>query len=354
MTFLLDWELTFKCNLDCDYCAGHDNSTKHPPLDRCKKSVDFMLAYTDLYMSKKAKGIRDVVINVYGGESLHHPDIVTILQYIKERHADYQASWPLTVTCTTNAIVSSKKFEQIIPLVDEFTVSFHPQNSKKQHDQFKKNLLAIQKYGSRLKCIAMMHNKGELFDLSVAMVQWCADHGIACLPKQIDHPITATRFNYDNRQIMFFEKLYNKRSYKSTVDLSRLDKETSVNMAAVGRSCCGGRQVCLDQDRSSRLSFVQNRFPNWFCSVNEFFLHVKQITEEIFVNKDCKMSFDGNVGPIGSLSNSQDLLDWTKHHLEKDSMPVIQCQKQACFCGLCAPKAKHLDTYQSIMVKYRK
>ena len=43
ISFLLDWELTMKCNLDCSYCGnGHDNSTKHPPLNECLKTLNFM------------------------------------------------------------------------------------------------------------------------------------------------------------------------------------------------------------------------------------------------------------------------------------------------------------------------
>jgi hypothetical protein len=40
--------------------------------------------------------------------------------------------------------------------------------------------------------------------------------------------------------------------------------------------------------------------------------------------------------------------------LDIDTLPVIQCKKSKCMCGLCAPKAKNLDTYKSIMKKYQK
>ena len=57
-SFLLDWELTKLCNLDCSYCAtglegGHDNSTAHPPIDECLRSIDFMYEYVDQYMKCK-------------------------------------------------------------------------------------------------------------------------------------------------------------------------------------------------------------------------------------------------------------------------------------------------------------
>ena len=55
-SFLLDWEVTKLCNLDCSYCStglegGQDNNTKHPPLEECLRTIDFMYEYVDLYMT---------------------------------------------------------------------------------------------------------------------------------------------------------------------------------------------------------------------------------------------------------------------------------------------------------------
>ena len=150
ISFLLDWELTLKCNLDCSYCgSGHDNSTSHPSKDECIKSLEFMFEYVDLYMNTKPKGIRYVILNVYGGESLHHPDIVEILSQIQEKYQPYQDRWHLTVTTTTNAILSHKKLSNILPYIDEFTVSYHAENTDKQKQQFKDNLLIIAQSGKR-------------------------------------------------------------------------------------------------------------------------------------------------------------------------------------------------------------
>ena len=76
ISFLLDWELTMKCNLDCSYCpsgtyGGHDNSTQHPDLVSSLEAIDFMFAYADLYMKYKPQGIKYVVLNIYGGEGLY-------------------------------------------------------------------------------------------------------------------------------------------------------------------------------------------------------------------------------------------------------------------------------------------
>ena len=117
-----------KCNLDCTYCgtglyAGHDNSTRHPPLAECLKTIDFMFEYADIYMRIKPQSIRYVILNVYGGEALHHPDIVEILSELRKRYEPYQDRWHLTVTTTTNAIITPARLDKIIPFIDEFTVS---------------------------------------------------------------------------------------------------------------------------------------------------------------------------------------------------------------------------------------
>jgi organic radical activating enzyme len=350
ISFLLDWELTMKCNLDCSYCppgTGHDNSTQHPPRDECIQALEFMFDYADQYMQYKPKGLKYVVLNVYGGESLHHPNIVEILSEIQEKYQPYRDCWHLTVTTTTNAIVSHKKLLQILPYIDEFTVSSHVESSLKQKQQFKENLLTIQAANKRLKCIVMMHDNPELFQESQDFLSWLNANQIRLLAKQID----GTNRSYDQQQIKWFNSEYQSKTYGIS---DTIDSDKSADLSDVGRACCGGRQTCLDQNYKERQYYIfDNKFSNWYCSVNQFFLFVKQLTGEVYVNKDCKMRFDGTVGPIGSLSDSASIIDNLKIQLAQ-GQDVIQCKKHRCVCGLCAPKAKNLDTYKSIMKKYQK
>jgi len=356
ITFLLDWELTMKCNLDCDYCpidlyGGHDNSTQHPPLDQCIKTIDFMFEYVDLYMQTKPQGLRYVILNVYGGESLHHPDIIKILARVKERYQEmYLDRWNLTITTTTNAIISNQKFDQIIPLIDEFTVSYHAQNSQKQKEQFKRNLLEIRQQGKRQKCIVLMHSDQNLFEDAKSMIDWCTQNNIKYLPRQLDDKLN--KFAYGVEQVVWFEKLYNQKTFNGNINLvENIDEKT--NLTNVGRACCGGRQLCENQDYKKRNFFVQNNFMDWNCSVNHFFLYIKQVNGEIFTNKDCKMNFDNKEGPIGHLSDTKLLLKLTKQRLQNKTEPPIQCKKNICLCGLCAPKARSMETYNKIMEKYQ-
>ena len=356
--FLLDWELTLKCNLDCAYCPStgiyqsHDNSTRHPPLADCLKTIDFMFEYADMYMSLRPKSLRQVVLNVYGGESLHHPDIVTVLEQVHQRYQQYRDRWNLTITTTTNAIVSDKKFAKIIPLIDEFTTSYHTHTTNKQKRQFKKNLLAIQAAGRRLKCVVLMHSESELFADATDMIAWLTENDIRHLPRALDR--FSDDFNYEPQQIKWFDNIYQSKSFNSTSKLTKLSPDVvkSTNMLDLGRACCGGRQLHQDQNYKTRDFFVANRFPDWSCSVNHFFLYIKQYTGDVFVNKDCKMNFNGTVGAIGNLKQADQLLNETKNYIDTDTMPVIQCKKSQCLCGLCAPKASTRGEYDTIIKKY--
>lgn len=351
ISFLLDWELTMKCNLDCSYCetglyGGHDNSIPHPKLENCLSTVDFMFKYADLYMSHKPKGIRTVILNVYGGESLAHPNIVEILTHVRERYQPYKDRWNLSITTTTNAIVSTKTLTKIIPLIDEFTVSYHSENTKDQHEQFRKNLLQIKHAGCRLKCVVLMHHDPEHFIKSQEQITWLNENEIKILPRQLDD--TVRRFNYNEHQVKWFDKLYKSKSYGESDTISG-----DQNLSDIGRACCGGRQLCEDTNYKNRKFYVlDNRFTDWYCSVNWFFLYVKQVNGEVYVNKDCKMNFDQKVGPIGNLNNTDKILSTLSEQFATE-MPVIQCKKSICFCGLCAPKARDLTTYKEIISKYQ-
>ena len=335
-----------KCNLDCTYCptgiyGGHDNTQRHPPLAECLKTIDFMFEYADIYMGTKPNSIKYVILNIYGGESLHHPNIVEILSVLRERYQPYQDRWHLTITTTTNAIIASHRFDQIIPLIDEFTVSYHTENTAEQKQQFRDNLLKIKSAGCRQKCIVLMHSDPDRFADAQAMITWLEQHDIKHLPRQLDHN-PALDFNYNTQQVFWFQGLY-----KQSLDHAVM-RGNKADLADTGRACCGGRSLCADQNRHDPQKFVSNKFPGWYCSVNHFFLYVKQVNGEVYVNKDCKMNYDGTIGPIGNLNNTAPILVQARD----SNKPVIRCVNKRCRCGLCAPKAADLDTYKSIMRKY--
>ena len=312
-----------------------------------------MFEYVDLHMKEKPKGIRHVILNIYGGESLHHPNIVDILMAIRSKYGSYADRWSLTVTTTTNAIITEKKLQQIIPFIDEFTCSYHTENSVKQKHQFKKNLLTIRDSGKRLKTIILMHSEPDLFHDAEIMMEWLTDQQIKYLPRQLDHSEAKIQFNYRPQQVSWFKKLYQEKSYGVSLQINEVQRGDRIDLSASCRACCGGRSLCHSQKSKQRKFAVQNTFSDWYCSVYEFFLYVKQVNGEIYVNKDCKMNFAGSVGPIGNLNQVQELLRDTRQRLSDTQNLSIQCKKTHCWCGLCAPKAKNKSDFNEIMEKYR-
>lgn len=332
-----------KCNLDCDYCetginGGHDNATRHPKLADCIQALEFMYAYVDRILQRRRLNFRVVILNVYGGEAVHHPNIVEILQAARNLHRHYADRWSLTITCTTNAVVNTEKWNVIAALVDEFTVSWHTNNTQRQKDLCRKNLLTLKQLDRAVKCVVLMHP--EFFQDAQQQIQWCGQHQIRVLPRHLDHRPQQTQFNYTQNQTEWFEKLYGKKL------IPILDQSGLADLASTGRVCCGGREFCVDGNYRNSQQWVKNHFKDWYCSVDQFFLYVKQVNGEVYVNKDCRMNYHNEVGAIGNLNDTAAILQ------EIGNTPVIQCKKNRCLCGLCAPKAVDLDTYTLTMKKY--
>ena len=360
-SFLLDWELTKLCNLDCSYCAtgtdgGHDNTTSHPPLAECLASIDFMYAYVDEYMKYKRPTQRKVILNVYGGESLFHPDIVEILGACRAKYAQYKTRWHLTITCTTNAVVGPARWQQIVPLIDEFSLSYHAENLPKQHQQYLDNALYLKQHQRRFKCVVMMHNDPLMWERASTVIEFCKEHSLRYVAKTVDS--AAEEWSYSPKQFSTLKTFWINQTPVSkqaeyTASLAHITTDEPVTSINEGRACCGGRKLSIDGDLKSCVSFVPKQgFTGWSCSVNWFFLFVRQVNGEVYFNKDCKMSTTGRVEPIGNLSDSQQIIDTLKHQLDTRSMPVVQCAKSICLCGFCAPKAAAREDFDKLIKRH--
>lgn len=347
-SFLLDWELTKLCNLDCSYCAtgidgGHDNSTKHPPLEDCLKTIDFMYEYVDQYMQHFKPSHRKIILNVYGGESLFHPNIIEILEQCRSKYNAYKDKWHLTITCTTNGVVGPRQWRKIVPLIDEFTVSYHSENNPKQKQQYKNNVLYLKEQSKRFKCVIMMHNNESKFQDGLSMVSFCEENNLRFIAKPLDNvndTWSYTKDQFNTLKTFWINKSapLQRMDYKKSMDsIGNTDKVSSISQ---GRPCCGGRKLSLNGNLKSSVSFVPAQgFKNWSCSVNWFFLFVRQVDGAVYTNKDCKMSTSGKVEPLGYLKSSDQIINTLKHQLSNKTMPIIKCLKNVCMCGFCAPKA---------------
>lgn len=347
-SFLLDWELTKLCNLDCSYCptglyGGHDNTTDHPPLEECLRTIDFMYEYVDLYMQHKKPSQRKVILNVYGGESLFHPDIVEILQACRDRYQKYKDSWYLTICCTTNAIVGETRWEQIIHLIDNFTLSYHSENLPKQKAMFQTNILRLKAINKPFRVAMVMHNKQQYWDDCLNMADWFKANDVNYTPKPLDNHEPEWSYSpeqFDTLKTFWINKVptTQKIDFKKSID--NLGTTNEVSSIHTGRPCCGGRKLSINGDLKSNVTFVPRQgFEGWSCSVNWFFLFVRQLDGAVYTNKDCKTSTTGRVEPLGNLSDSDAIIQTLKHQLD-GNMPIIKCVKKICVCGFCSPKAE--------------
>jgi hypothetical protein len=115
----------------------------------------------------------------------------------------------------------------------------------------------------------------------------------------------------------------------------------------VGRACCGGRCTQgLVNNEWQEVKLVNNWFEGWYCTVNWYFLHIEQITGNVFHHQTCKATHTGK-GPIGNLNNTPAILDNVKAMLSGSVNPIV-CPNQRCGCGMCVPKAKELATFKEL------
>lgn len=357
-SFLLDWELTKKCNLDCSYCdtgidGGHDNSFPHPPVKECLKTIDFIYEYVDLYMKHKKPTQRKVILNVYGGESLFHPNIIEILQACRDQYKSYADRWELTITTTTNAVINKTIWEKIIPLIDEFTVSYHAENLPKQQKIFFNNLLRLKDLNKKVKVIVMMHADSELWKNSIMAIEFCQTNNIRYLAKPYDnHDLSYSSEQYDYIKNYWISNTNTKNLAESKQRLSSIGNKNNVIGINEGRACCGGRKLALNNSLSSSVTFVPRQgFKDWYCSVNWFFLFVQQITGKVYTNKDCRTNLNNKIEPLGYLENASEIINQLKQHMTNNTLPVIKCVKSICMCGYCAPKAENLKDFKDLITR---
>jgi hypothetical protein len=124
-------------------------------------------------------------------------------------------------------------------------------------------------------------------------------------------------------------------------------KISSIN---TGRQCCGGRKLSLNKDLKSAVTYVHRQgFRDWSCSVNWFFLFVRQLDGAVYTNKDCETSTTGRVEPLGYISQSDSIINTLRTQLETQTMPIIQCIKDLCRCGFCAPKAESKEDFMELI-----
>jgi organic radical activating enzyme len=404
--FQVTWDLGRRCNYDCSYCpvTRHDNFSPHATLDELKANTDFLYEYIDTYMQHRQ--FKRTSIGFTGGEPTVNPNFIPFMQYLKsEYETRYQSRWSANFALTSNGAMGQKMAQKVMENFAHITVSYHAESNEKLKKQVRDRILQFHKDGPATKTTmsinVMFH--AEHFDECKELCEWLDEQGIKYVPRVIgEEPDSRESFAhvYNDEQLDYMKNFWKNKNAKlnnekeTTSRLSAVGKpqqeqlkqqqvdeelrnkkdgntveaieaknkqreeakkKESANQGyKVGRPCCGSREMCLSNKGQSRnATFVDMReFKGWHCSVNWFFLHLEQQTDQVFHHQTCQARFDGTRGPIGKISEGKKIVADLVKKLETNSMPTIVCPKHTCGCGLCAPKSKFEKNYKDVMEKH--
>lgn len=377
--FQVTWDLGRRCNYDCTYCPAHrhDNFSPHASLEELKNSVDFLFQYIDTYMDYRFLR-KETSISFTGGEPTVNPNFIKFAKYLKDEYQKrYSHKWHAGFALTSNGAFSQKMADAIIENMDHITVSFHTEADPKLKKTIIDRILYIHNHnkGRRsndpLHCSisvnVMFHAHPDYFNECKELCELLHKEGVKYTPRVIgEEPDSKSNFahKYSKEQLDYM------KNYWSNIQ-NKIDKKTSAREVnhqttaastdktaetkklgmSIGRPCCGQREMCLSNAGEQRnATFVDKReFKGWHCSVNWFFLHLEQQTDQVFHHQTCQAKFDGTRGAIGSISNGAKIIKKLKENLDSKKMPTIICPKQTCGCGLCAPKSLYKDNYKNVL-----
>jgi len=337
--FMVNFTITFNCNLDCSYCTEHDNSAKHNNLELCKQSIDFIFQYVDIVLMLKHKHERRVALNLIGGEPFSHPDIVPILEYIANQYQDnYKDRWKLSTCITTNGLIGDRALKKVIDLIDFWTVSYHTETLEKQKELTLSTITTLHENNQHLEVRVLAPNAKEKFDEAQKIHSMLISQGINALFKPIHDDV------YTSTQTEYFKVFW------ITKNKNQITNYNTSN----GITCCTNRPLILNGDKVKKTNFIPiNNFHGWYCALNLNFLSVDHLLD-VYHNNSCHVSSLSNLDePIGTVFEYKKILDILRSQVQTNSVPVVKCPKNLCFgCGMCATKAQNKEDFTKLLEKH--
>lgn len=351
MGFLIDWLLTLKCNFNCAYCptgpTGHDNSTQHPPLEKCIMMLKQMYKYTDVIMQSKKNNFKDVILNIYGGEAIYHPEIEKIIIATTNEFKPYIDRWRIRRRLTTNASTTEKKWKTICDHIEGITFSYHSESSEKMKTLFKKNIEYAVKIKREYDIIVCMYPHPLYWQDCLNFLKYCTENNLNARPKLLDGPLGVYNEKKLQELIPYIKK-FNETDVKKIIGNVRIDHRA--------RGCCGGRSMCTNRNIKEYSTLVPRElgFEGWYCSANQFFLHGNNVNGMYYTNKDCRVTLDNTTGPLANLNTMEQYIMQLETQIIKTALPTLTCAQTECLCGTCAPKSLYKENLNNILKIYNK
>lgn len=397
---VVTWDTGRRCNYDCTYCPSHrhDNFSPHASLQELQSVGTFLFDYSELLCKYKTKD--QLNVSFTGGEPTVNPKFIEFGQWLRELYTkEYKDKFKLKLGLTSNGAFGEKMAQSILQVYDNCTISYHVEAHKNLKKQVIRNIYFLKDNDFNMKINVMFH--AQYFDECIELCRQLTEDSIVFVPRMIgDEQGDTAAHIYTDEQLQWM-KDYWKSSDKKIKNLKVEEyeiqrdvklQETIVNNTVevqktvekfepikkdvravkdyatykspknksetLGRPCCGGRIMETGGKNGcwTKTKFLDyQRFQNWQCSVNWFFLHIEQQTDQIFHHQTCQARFDGTRGAIGSITESDKIITWLKDKLETKTMPIIQCPlgpNKLCGCGLCSPKSTELEQLKNILPRH--
>lgn len=368
--FQVTWDLGRRCNYDCSYCPSHrhDNFSTHATLDELKSNADFLFEYIDTYMQHR--DYKNTSISFTGGEPTVNPNFISFIQYLKQEYeSKYKNKWEASFALTSNGAMGEKMAQSVMENLRHCTISYHAESDNKLKQQVRDRILQFHsegpKYNFSVSVNVMFH--AAYFDECKELCDFLHHHGVKYVPRVIGEE-SGSRSNfahqYTEQQLDYMKNYWKYKNAELNDENEIADRLRAAGEPqnerhktekrdgwAIGRPCCGSREMCLSANGKERKgTFVDFRnFKGWYCSVNWFFLHLEQQTDSVYHHQTCQAKFDQTRGPIGKISEGKKIIVDLKEKLQNKIMPTIICPKHTCGCGLCAPKSAYHKNYETVL-----
>lgn len=366
---VVTWDTGRRCNYDCSYCPAHrhDNFSPHASLDELKKVGKFVLDYGKLI--NNYRNHKQLNISFTGGEPTVNPNFITFGEWLESYRDKYRDDYYLVLSLTTNGAFGKKMAESILRVYEALTISYHVEAHQKLKDQAVGNIYYFNENKFACKVNVMFH--AQHFDECIDLCDRFDRDGIKYVPRMIGEEGASPHAHmYTDEQLSWMNDYWKRDKEKISRNAStgELVKQSSPNekvksykentAEVLGRPCCGARTMstCGTDGCWTKTKFLNyRRFKDWYCSVNWYFLHIEQQTNQIFHHQTCQAKFDGTRGAIGTCTECNDILDFLKEKIQTNTMPIIKCPLgpgKLCGCGLCTPKSTNLDNLKLMLPQH--
>lgn len=391
-SFQVTWDVGRRCNYDCSYCPPHrhDNVSKHASYEKLVNTFNFVRDYYNI-IQQYTRTKQHISFSFTGGEPTNNPNLLKFLKYMKT--FDDELDYHQIISITTNGTFSAKYCDELTAMDIGVTLSYHCEADAKLKSKIVDRIYQLNERKKRKPKINLMfHAREDYFRECVDLANRFIRDGVNFSPRIIGEGGSTFPYahTYTKEQFQILKDFWKAKNtavknvandtktnskpfdkkvvenievkpieYKAIQDKKETPNDISKKNAKtkainLGRPCCGGRPFCTTDTSKTTETAVylpNTEFKGWKCLVNWHWLHIEQQTDEVYHHQTCQATFNNNRGSIGTIAESDVIIDKLKKQLATGYMPVIVCSRRVCGCGMCLSKARDDDDIKDLFKK---